>query len=293
MCVNSRNQVFTHGEADGIGSLTCYDRKKGTRVKEMKCQCDHERSFTSNICEHPLDPEVVTETCPSCRKIRSYNVITGETKDIYNEAALVAICTGPIGTGTTQFSTSRSGSSPPGTGTLGTSPPDTSSLGTNLSFTILGLDDKGHILQLRWKNESEGLVTANIIRTKLYVTDVRYMCYVEHHIIVVLSCCYPGRICAVKLGDGSTLWEFNQQIDGEDMDPYGLCHDTDGRIYVATLDHGILTIDGWNGKLLQQLLKDLNICSDISWQNVQPQLTVLADDHMHTFNVSRLQHTQQ
>ena len=40
-----------------------------------------------------MDPDVIIETCDECRKIRSYNMNTGKSADIYTGA----ICTGPAG----------------------------------------------------------------------------------------------------------------------------------------------------------------------------------------------------
>ena len=138
--------------------------------------------ITSCICVHPLDPDVIIETCSYCSKIRSYNTNTGENADIHTGTDIRAICTGPVG-------------------------------------SILGADREGRILQFRWKHNSK-LELIHSVETN--ITDVEHMCYVDDNDTVVLSCWFPDPICAVKLNDGSTLWQFNQQINGKDIDPLGL-----------------------------------------------------------------------
>ena len=77
---------------------------------------------------------------------------TGECKYIYTRAYIRAICTGPAG-------------------------------------FILGVDNQGHIMQLRWKKNSDELELVHSIETN--ITNINYMCYVEHNDAVVLSCWYP------------------------------------------------------------------------------------------------------
>ena len=84
MCVNSRNQVCVQGRDRDIGFyIRWVDRNKGRLIKETKCQCEHDNMLIGCICEHPVDPDVIIETCWKCSKIRSYNMNTGESKDIY------------------------------------------------------------------------------------------------------------------------------------------------------------------------------------------------------------------
>ena len=253
MCVNSRNQLCARGKAiDEDYYIRWFDRNTGSCIKKIKCQCQHDKLFTSCICEHPVDPDVIIETCPKCSKIRSYNMSTGESADIYIEADIRAICAGPAG-------------------------------------SLLGTDVKGHIIQFRWRDDGEELELVHSV--KINMTDVQYICYIEQSNAVVLSCGYPGQICAVKLSDGSTLWEFNQQINGKDFDPYRLCHDTNGRIYVPVWESGVITIDSRNGELLQHLIKDVKYCHDICWTSSEPQLTLFCYypfPQVCTFNVRQL-----
>ena len=167
-----------------IRAISTYlcDGYNGNVFKEIKCECDHGNYFTSCICEQPVDPDGFIETCPECSKIRSYNKGTGHSKDIFTEAA---ICTGPSG-------------------------------------SILGVDDKGCILQFKWKDDSEDLTLLHSLET--HIEDARYMCFVEDFDSVVFSCDYPDRICDIALSDGSTQWEFNQKVKGKIVEPHGLCH---------------------------------------------------------------------
>ena len=250
MCVNSRNQVCVHGEVNHKGwYIRWFDGNNGSLIKEIKCRCQHQRLLMGHICQHPVDPDVIIETCHECSKIRSYNMKTDQSADIYT-GAVRAICTGPAG-------------------------------------SILGVDTEGLVVQFRWKDGSEEWELVHSVETN--IKYVHYMCYVEHNNAVALSCWSPDRVCAVNLSDGSTLWEFNYQIN-ENIHLLGLCHDTDRRIYMTVIEaNGIIILDSRNGELLQHLIKDVKKCSDIYWTNTQPQLTVLHDFGMEisTFNVSR------
>ena len=66
-----------------------FDRNNGSLIKQIKCQCQHDHVLTTCICEHPLDLDVIIETCDDCRKIRSYKMNTGEIGNIYTESAPV------------------------------------------------------------------------------------------------------------------------------------------------------------------------------------------------------------
>ena len=250
MCVNSRKQLCVQGKVINKDYyIRWFDRNNGSLIKQIKCQCQHGKLFAGYVCEHPVNPDVIIETCPECSKIKSYNMNTGESADIYTKAAIKSICTGPAG-------------------------------------SILGADWKRLIMQFRWKDDCEELEPFHSV--KISTRDVRYMCYVDHSDAVVLSCWYPDRLCAVKLSDSSTLWEFNQQINGTCIKPCGLCLDTDGRIYVAAWNSGVITIDSRNGELLEHLIEDVILCHDICWTSSQPQLILLRDfpsTQICTFNV--------
>ena len=250
MCVNSGNQVYVRGDCTSY--VTSYDKNTGSLIKMIKGQCEHKNVLNGWICEHPVDPDVIIETCPCCSKIRSYNMNAGESADIYTGAAVTAICTGPAG-------------------------------------SILGTDDKGCIKLFRWKHGSKKLELVYSMKT--HITHVRYMCYIEHIDAVVLSCWYPGQVYAVKLSNGLTLWKFNQKINGREINPCGLCHDTDGRIYETVLMvPGIIILDSRTGKLLQHLTEDIEFCCDICWTNTEPQLTILhaVGVKISTFNICGL-----
>ena len=81
----------------------------------------------------------------------------------------------------------------------------------------------------------------------------------------------------MQLSDGSTPREFNQQINGEHSYRCGLCHDTNGRIYVAARD-GVRTIDSRTGESLQHLIQNVEYSRDVCWTSLQPQKTVLHED---------------
>ena len=55
----------------------------------------------------------------------------------------------------------------------------------------------------------------------------------------------------------------------------GLCHDTDGRIYVANWNAGIIIINSGSGEFLQHVVQDVKRCQDVCWTSSPPQVTVL------------------
>ena len=98
MCVNSRNQVYVRGEVEDKGYyIRWYDRNNASLIKDIKCQCQNDTVLNRCLYEHPVNPDSIIETCDDCRKIRSYNMNTGESADIYTRAAVTAICASPAG----------------------------------------------------------------------------------------------------------------------------------------------------------------------------------------------------
>ena len=77
--------------------------------------------------------------------------------------------------------------------------------------------------------------------------------------------------------NGSSVWEFNQEANGESLESRGMCHDADGRVYVANYRGGVITIDSRTDNLLQELLQNVPWCSDVCWSSEQPQLSVRHD----------------
>ena len=248
MCVNSQNRLCVQGYTGDKGYYIRWFDRNNGSLIK-EIKCRCKHDNTGCICEHPVDPDVTIETCHECSKIRSYNMNKGESADIYTRAAVSVICTAPAG-------------------------------------FILGAGRKGRIMQFRWKDGSEELELVHSVETN--ITDVQYMCYVEHNDAVVLSGCHPYRVCTVKLSDGSTLWELNQEINGQDIEPRGLCHDTDGRIYVALQNAGVMSLDSRTGELLQHLIKDVDWCYDVCWTSSQPQINLLHKygHKISTFNIS-------
>ena len=86
----------------------------------------------------------------------------------------------------------------------------------------------------------------------------------------------------------SNLWEFNQNKIVKGNYLYGICHDTDERIYLAARDDNIIKLDCLNGELLQHLLKNVSYRYDVCWTNSPAQITVLhqVGQKISTFNVS-------
>lgn len=86
-----------------------------------------------------------------------------------------------------------------------------------------------------------------------------------------------GSVQAIRLSDGSVVWKIGGEVEGRMIKPYGICYDSDGRIYVA--DGGnkrLLVFDCLTGELLQVLLDNdrTGDIFDVCWTSSQPQLIV-------------------
>ena len=74
--------------------------------------------------------------------------------------------------------------------------------------------------------------------------------------------------------NGSSVWKFNQEANGESFESHGMRHDADGRVYVANYRGGVIAIDSRTDNLLQELLQDVPWCADVCWNSERPQLSL-------------------
>ena len=85
------------------------------------------------------------------------------------------------------------------------------------------------------------------------------MCFVPKHDVLVLTSWSPKHIRAIKMSDGLHLWEVVGEVSEGVIDPWGLCSDPSGHVYVCdNANDRILLFDGGSGELLQVLLKEVD-----------------------------------
>ena len=70
------------------------DRKTGAALREIRCECDHPRSFR----ELQADPNYVVEGCAECQLISLYNVKTKAMTVVSRDYKPRLMCDGPEGT---------------------------------------------------------------------------------------------------------------------------------------------------------------------------------------------------
>ena len=85
----------------------------------------------------------------------------------------------------------------------------------------------------------------------------------------------------MRLSDGETEWEIFGLVEGKKIIPYGICSDTDGRIFVADGQNGrLLVFCAENGEFIQSLLSEERMPAvfDVCWTDTEPQLIVRHSD---------------
>ena len=81
----------------------------------------------------------------------------------------------------------------------------------------------------------------------------------------------------MRLSDGETEWEIAGEVDGNRIKPYGICSDTDDRIFVADGQNDrLLVFASKNGQFIQSLLREESMSAmfDVFWTDAEPQLIV-------------------
>ena len=235
------SRLLVYGEINWKMHIRIFDQKNGSFIKDIKSHCDHCYCCTSNICRHPVENHCILETCARCRQIRSYNINTGEVHPVFTKKSIDVLCQGP-------------------------------------SNTVIGIEKNGYMYQLEWQHEKRELIIIKILQAN--VRDLARICYVDGLDSVILVSQDPCFIQAIKFGDGLPFWSFSRSIGGKEVDPYGLCYDSKGRLYIGDLcNKRFLVLDAQRGELLQVVELDEDTCNiidmDMCYTSSHPQLTLL------------------
>ena len=147
-------------------------------------------------------------------------------------------------------------------------------------------DVEGKLLQLEWREDREELKLIHRIQTGVKIAWE--MCYMEQSNILFITS--KQDIKAINPETGSVLWEFTLDAEDKSLDPRRVCHDLDGRIYVADGENKrLILLNGETGELMQVLVKDEKIgwIFEACWTNTAPQLTVHhGGSRISTYNVA-------
>ena len=136
--------------------------------------------------------------------------------------------------------------------------------------SVFVIDEQGELLQLKWKEEKEELKLVHRIQTGV---SHAWGMWEDSNILVITS---DNNIKAINPVTGSVVWKFTEGMKSKELEPWGVCCDLDGRIYVADgSNERLLILDMATGKLIQTL-------SDagsggmwrVYWMNNPPQLIV-------------------
>ena len=231
-------QLSVYGEVDDKNFLRVLN-PNGEYIRDIRRECEHDIYCTRDMCRHPRDGNHFLEACSDCGQIRSFDTLNRRAETVCEETHVCLLCPGPLD-------------------------------------KLIGLDHAGTMHEFEWIEDTQQMVIVRTVPVSL--SNVWRMAYVEKHDILILLSQDPGRIKAVRVNDGSTLWEFNEEMYGKEILPHAVCHDSDGRVYISNIDNNTLLIfDSQEGELLQTNLLDADIMCiiDMCWNDSQPHLTLL------------------
>ena len=250
MFVNTNNQLIMYGELGQETGIIVMNRGDGSVLTRIRRACQHN---ALSMCNSSTAPNHIIEACFYCSEIRTYHMETEDANTIYH-CKPYRMCPGPDG-----------------------------------SLLVMYCKNEWFVSQFEWdKDNRRGQiqVTRSI---KILNQAVGTMSYVRQNDAIVVTSWSPKHVRAISLNDGSTLWEVSGEVAGKDIDPWGVCCDSTGHIYVGdTANSRVLLLDSQSGEVLQVVLNEKNVhkVHNISWVSSQPCLTVFHDNGITCFNVS-------
>ena len=238
---------------------------------ETDPECGHNYHFYCRLVELQ-NPNYVAEICWACSVIRTYNIERKCLVSTYRKCKPRKVCSGPDG-------------------------------------TILVLDNKGQLLQLKWDSEAEKFHQEKTVQTSIKAPwCMTYMMENDTLIVTHASkkctcrrCLYkygishlsasPDTIQAVKIRDGSTLWKVSGKVNDKEMFPSGICHDSMTRIYAAdSSNKRLIVLNTLTGDVLDAVptMELSGIVEGLWWSDTSAQLIVLHNQNKVTsYKVTR------
>ncbi len=128
-------------------------------------------------------------------------------------------------------------------------------------------------------NSEDNLTLSRLISVQGDKDDTLYaVCYAEttQGPLLFSTHCEESAIRATHLQTGHTQWQVQDQVDGKESVPMGLCHGA-GRLYVAdNYNAHILVLDAATGDFIQSIEPPQTWkVWDVAWSEQQPHLVVM------------------
>ena len=212
--------------------------------------CPCEHGLQYILCQHPADETCALEICAECETIKSYSASNEEIQVIFEGKKLYPVCPGP-------------------------------------SVHLLSLDDKDRIACLSWQPDQKRFKKGWSLSVRIICVRPRRICYNEKQDVLFVT--GSRQIRAIKLGEMSTLWQIQEDIEGTDVYPVGCC--LAGKQLLVPDIYGVIIALDADGQLLQVISPDgVRYLISVCWMNTQPKLAVLdtsgSESNIHFYNVS-------
>ena len=203
----------------------------------VESKCPHDNNYC-RIHPHPIDVNCVLETCVICGFIRNYNLTQKDTSIFFNRKDFKCsdFCYGP-----------------------------------NDSLILINKD--GLVLKHEFNKRMNSLQLVRSVETGTKdVWDIRYDR--KHDMLIIVR--LERDVQAVRLSDGSAIWNFSGEASGHRIEPVSVCSDNSGRVFIGNTRGGLVwVLEAETGVLLQEIcIKDWEIVGDLCWSDTPPQLNV-------------------
>ncbi len=214
----------------GSGEIQVCDRRGRTHTTYTGlCTCEYSAKHISEL----IPGQYMAEICEDCNKIKVVDMVTREVHKACSGSSL-----------SKWYVSLRAMCSGTGEGSL------------------LVWDGRSQaVIQLQWDEWQKQL--KEVIRVQVPGDRVRYMCYMPHTDLVILSRFYGNIVQAVKWQEGAcppTEWQLEGEVLGNKIDPKGVSCDSEGRVYVADYhNRRVLLLNAYSGEVIQQLLQDAEL----------------------------------
>ena len=202
------------------------------------------------MCQHPADDACALEICADCQRIRSYSSRNEEIQVVFEGKKLYPVGPGP-------------------------------------GVDLISLDDDNRIANLSWQPEQRQFKNGWSLSIRIICKRPLRICYRQKQDILFVT--GSRQIQAIKLGELSTLWQVQEQIEGTDIYPVGCC--LAGRIILVPGIYGEIIVMDTDGQLLQVISPEgVPYLIGVCWTNTQPKMAVLdtsgSESNIHLYNVS-------
>ena len=261
MDVTTNDQLLVRVKVGTKYQIQIWNRLIGNLITGIPSICNHEEIILN---KHPRHPDYVLESCSMCKEIRGFNIKTGKFILVHKGSEIFSMFGGPEGS-------------------LFTVDPD---------YRLSKLDFNED------PSEEAKLIYRRNVPLRMFQKQYLRFCYLECHDILVFTVNDPVtdedyEILAAKLKNDKKVWKLFGPVGGHMIKPESMTCDNEGNVYVTDRScNRILKINGLTGEVLRILLldeeeEDEKIIS-IHWSSTEPNLTVLTENQISTYFVSKI-----